>query len=88
MGERVGRVSSDAVSRWSRSPGCCGFRGVFWVGWIFSCYFFFVFFFEHTRPAASVKPLCLIDFSTSNEAIFAIKAKKLFILGCIQGAII
>ena len=28
---RVGRVSSHAVSRWSRSPGCCGFRGVFRV---------------------------------------------------------
>ena len=29
VGERVGRVSSHVVSRWSRSPGCCGFRGVF-----------------------------------------------------------
>ena len=27
----MGRVSSRAVSWWSRSPGCCGFRGVFWV---------------------------------------------------------
>ena len=32
MGERVGRVSSQTVSRWSRSPGCCGFRGVFLGG--------------------------------------------------------
>ena len=31
MGKRVGRVSSHVVSRWSTSPGCCGFRGVFWV---------------------------------------------------------
>ena len=23
---------SRAVSRWSRSPGCCGFIGAFWVG--------------------------------------------------------
>ena len=29
--ERVERVSSHAVSRWSRSAGCCAFRGVFWV---------------------------------------------------------
>ena len=35
---------SHAVSRWSRSPVCCGFRGVFWVGRIFSCFFFFEFF--------------------------------------------
>ena len=27
----MGRVSSHAVSRWSRSLGCCGFRGVFRV---------------------------------------------------------
>ena len=44
MGKRVGRISSRAVSRWSRSPGCCGFRGVFSVGRIFQCSFFFVFF--------------------------------------------
>ena len=28
-------VFRRAVSRWSRSPGCCGFRRVFWVGRIF-----------------------------------------------------
>ena len=61
VGERVGRVSSDAVSRWSRSPGCCGFRGVFWVGRIFSIFFFF----ERTRPAASMRTPCLIHLSTS-----------------------
>ena len=61
MGSRVGRVSSHAVSRWSRSPGCCGFRGVFVVRWDFV-----VFFFEHTRPAASsIRPPRLIYLSTS-----------------------
>ena len=59
-----------AVSSWSRSPGCCGFRGVFWVRRFFSCFFFrffFVFPFERTRPAASMWPPCLIYLSTSME---------------------
>ena len=30
-GYRVGRGFSPAISRWSWSPGCCGFRGVFSV---------------------------------------------------------
>ena len=59
MGYRVRRVLSRAVSSWSRSPGGCGFRGVFWVGRIFLV-FFFVFissyFFERTRPAANMRP--------------------------------
>ena len=38
---------------------------MFWVGWIFSG-FFFVFFFERTRPAASMRPPCLIYLSTSS----------------------
>ena len=42
----MGRVSSHAVSSWTRSPSCCGFRGVFWVGRIFPCFFFFRFFFS------------------------------------------
>ena len=29
-----------AVSSWTWSPGCCGFRGVLWVGRIFSRFFF------------------------------------------------
>ena len=47
--------------------GCCGFRGVFWVGRIFSgCVFSFCFFFfERARPAASMRPPCLIYLSTS-----------------------
>ena len=65
----MGRASSRAVSRWSRSPGCCGFRAVFWVRWVFSCYicFFDFFFFERTRPAASMRPPCLIYLSTSTR---------------------
>ena len=65
MGYRVGRVSSRAVSSWSRSTGGCGFRGVFWVGRIFSVLFFRFFFFERTRPAASTRPPFLIYLSTS-----------------------
>ena len=68
MGQRMGRVLSCAVSRWLRSLGCCGFRGVVWVGRIFSCFFFDFFLFERTRHAASMRPPCLIYLSTSNEA--------------------
>ena len=32
-----------------------------------SCVFFDFFCFERTRPAASIRPLCLIYISTSNE---------------------
>ena len=61
----MGRVSSHAVSRRSWSPGCCGFRGVFSVGRLFRVFFFrLFFFFERTRPAASVRPPCLIYLST------------------------
>ena len=59
----MGRVSSHAVSRWSRSPGCCGFRYVFWVRRDFVLLFSF-FFFERTRPAPSMRPGCLIYLST------------------------
>ena len=62
------RAASRTVSSWSRSPECCGFRGVFWVGRIFfSVFFFDYFFFEGTRPAASMRPPCLIYLSTSNN---------------------
>ena len=42
MGYRVAGASSHAVSRWSRSQGCCRFRGVFWVwqDFVFSPVFF------------------------------------------------
>ena len=38
-----------------------GFRGIFHF-----------FFFEGTRPAASMRPPCLIYLSTSNEAVFCL----------------
>ena len=64
-GLTLGTCFSRAVSRWSRSPGCCGFRGVFWVGRIF-----FVFFFlrTHTACCKYEAASCLIYLSTSNEA--------------------
>jgi len=65
MGCRVGRVSSRAVSSWSRSPGGCGFRGVVGVGRIFFVVIFRFFFFERTRPTASTRPPCLMYLSTS-----------------------
>ena len=68
MGYRVGRVSSRAVSSWSRSPSDCGFRGVFWVGRIFFRFFLFCsYFFESTRPTASTRQPCLMYLSTSTS---------------------
>ena len=49
--------------------------GLLWISWcvwggvdflLFS--FFSIFFFERTRPTASMRPPCLIYISTSNEA--------------------
>ena len=60
-GRSVGRVSSHAVSRWARSPGCCGLRGVFFGGADFLSFSFF----DSTRPTPSIRPPCLIYFSTS-----------------------
>ena len=77
MGYRVGRVSLPAVSRWSRSPGCCGY-----ISWcVFLCLvgsraFFLVLHFARTRPAASTRQLCLMYLSTSNEAVFSLQANK------------
>ena len=69
----VGRVSSHAVSSWKRSPGCCRSRDVFWVGrMFFPCFFFDFLFLERARPAAGMRPSCLIYLSTSNEAIFCL----------------
>ena len=58
--------------------------GLLWISWCvlgaadFSCFFFFrfSFFFERTRPAASMRPPCLLYLSTSNEAVFCFKANK------------
>ena len=51
MGYRVGGVSLHAVSRWSRSPSCCGDISwcVFLVVSGISCFFFRFLYFEHTR---------------------------------------
>ena len=57
MGERMGRVSSHVVSRWSRSPGCCGFRGVFWVRPIFFPFFFHEFAFSNSYIQSSQRRL-------------------------------
>ena len=73
----MGRVFLRAVSRWSRSPGCCGFLWCVLGGVDFFVFFFsFFFFFEHTRPTASMRSPCLIYLSTSNEAVFCLQAKK------------
>ena len=71
-----GTCSWHAISRWSRSPGCCGFRGVFWMRRGFFVFFFFFFFFERTLPAVSMRSPCLIYLSTSNEAVFCLLDKE------------
>ena len=51
--------------------------GLLWISWcvlggpgffVFCVFFSFFSFFERTRPAASMRPPCLIHLSTSNEA--------------------
>ena len=54
---RSGRGRRDAV-HFVVLVGCGG---------MFSCCFFRFFFFERTRPAASIRPLCLIYLSTSSS---------------------
>ena len=51
---------------------------------------FFVFFFERTLPAASIRPPCLIYIYTSNEAVFLPinKSEGLFIPECVHAYII
>ena len=49
---RGARFVPRRLERWSRLPGCCGFRGVFWLRRDFVFCFSFLFF-ERTRPAAS-----------------------------------
>ena len=58
--------------------------GLLWISWcvlggadFFSGFYFpNFFFFERTRPAASMRPPCLIYLSTSNEAVFSLQAKQ------------
>ena len=55
-----------------------------WISFSFS-----FFYLERTRPAASKRPPCLIYVYTRNEAVFfPVRQKRLFIPGCVQGAII
>ena len=79
-------------SRGGRGRQLLWIRGVFWVRRdFFVIIIIFVFFlFERTRPAASMRPPCLIYLSTSNKA----RAKKPLHIearprepGCVQGAI-
>ena len=92
-------VSLHAVSRWSRSPGCCGHISwcVFLVSGGSFFFFFRFFYFERTRPTASTRQPCRMYLSTSNEAVqakkslfimrpfFALRQKSVFIPGCVQG---
>ena len=48
---------SRTVSRWSRSPGWCGSRGVFWVGRCFFPYFFHGFAFPNSHIQSSQRRL-------------------------------
>ena len=79
--------------------------GLLWVSWCVLgaagfrvVVVFQFFFFERTRPAASMRPSCLISLSTSNEKMprersnrsrfLPLRQKSPFTPGCVQGAII
>ena len=103
-----GRVRVNAWDVVFRAPSRGGrgrraavaFALCFGWGGLFRDYYFSDFFFsERTRPAASMRPPCLIYLSASNEARprerrdrgrFLPRGQKkgLFIPGCVQGAII
>ena len=60
-------VSLHADPSWERSQGCCGFRGGFGCGGIFSWRVLYHFvFFECRRPAVSMRPACLMYLSATN----------------------
>ena len=68
MDYRVGRVSLHALSM-SRSPGCRGY--ISWSVFIVSggiSFFFFVLYFERTRPTASTWQPCLKYFTPLEAA--------------------
>ena len=77
----MGRVSLHAVSRWSRSPGCCGYISwcVFLVSGGISFFFFRFLYFERTRPTASTRQPCLMYLSTSNEACLCLSVCVTFV---------
>ena len=56
----------------ARRLGLVAVAGLLWISWcvlgaagFFGVLFFVFFFFERARPAASMRPPCLIYFSTS-----------------------
>ena len=75
VGEPVGRVFSSVVSRWSRSPVCCGFRGVFFWCLVGFPFFFRVVFSSNAHYLLQVR---------GNLAFFT----SLLVPVCVQGAII
>ena len=87
FGARRLEVVAVAGLVWIYSVVCFGCGGIFFV-FFFSVFFFF----ERTRPAASMRTPCIIYLSTSyeNEArpFFAYRQNSLFTPGCVQGAII
>ena len=70
VGERVGRVSSHVVSRWSRSPCCCGFRGVFLVGADFFVFFSIFVFSSNAHGLLQVRGRLLPHFYLSTSTDF------------------
>ena len=76
----MGRVSSRAVSSWSRSPGCCGFRGGFRWGGFFCVFFSFFFPLERTRPAASKDHLASFTSLLVMRPFFVYRQNSLFIM--------
>ena len=75
-----GRVRANAWDVFRLAPSRVG-RGrlaavafVVCVGWggFFPVFRFSFFFFERTRSAASARSSCLIQLSTSNEAVFCL----------------
>ena len=57
-----------SVARRLEVVAVCGLRNVFWVRLNFVFSFCRIFFFERARPAASMRPPCLIYLSSSNDA--------------------
>ena len=83
MGYRVGRLSSRAVSSSSRSPGDCGFRGVFWVGRIFFVLisFLFIRLSSNAHGLLQVRAVpCLMYLSTSTAASRPLVALDMLLL--------
>ena len=72
----MGRVSSRAVSRLSRSSRLCGIHGVFWVGRIFSCFFSSIFFLRtHTACCKYEAAYCPIYLLLVMRSFFAFREK-------------